>query len=95
MSDFFLKDTGYEDSSVAMAKGLIATSPMRKVNWWRKIYVESAAGVCMLLLSPLFVLLIALLLVLAVLWELSGKAYRPGTLGRERPLSALNCRFRC
>jgi hypothetical protein len=95
MSDLFLKDAGYEGSSMAMAKGLIATSPMKKIYWWHKIYVECAAGVCMLLLSPLFALLLALLLVFAVLAELSSKVCRPDTLGRERPLWALNCRFRC
>jgi hypothetical protein len=89
MSDFFLKDVGYEDSPVAMAKELIATSHTKKVYWWRKCYVECATGVCMLLVSPLLLLLIALLLVSAVLRELSGKAYKPDTLGQV-PIEVYN-----
>jgi hypothetical protein len=74
MSDLFLKGSGYEGSPVAMATGLIAARPMRKVFWWREIYIDCAAGICKLLLGPLLVLLLALLLVFRVLWVLSDKS---------------------
>ena len=74
MSDLFFKEAGYKGSSLAKAGGLIPKAHTEKVYQWCKKYDIACigAGVCMLLLSPFFAVLVAFFALLGVIVKLES-----------------------
>jgi hypothetical protein len=73
MSNLLCKEAGYEGSSLAKAGGVITITRIEKVYQWCKCDMASiGAGVCMLLLSPFYALLVAVYVLLAVIVTLDS-----------------------